>query len=205
MKNKLSGHFFVTEDLATYHEKNQAITKIFIRNFLLRSPYGSSANKSWAYQPEISDLYSGFLLWLIKNDTLNRFNSSRGSFYTYISRCLKNYLNMRVTNRSKLLNSTYRISERKDSFVYENEALKEVEAKKDIYAFYNFYANHLRQTATPRKQDRSQELKVLKLLILGLSPSEISSEIDIPKNTVYFYRKKYKAWYKSFIKNSKNF
>jgi len=151
---------------------------------------------SWSRPDQVDEIYYGFLASILRQHTLTKFDRTRAGFDTYVSKCLKNYISVytRQTMLDKLRSES---SEDYDTAAFKPQDLSP-DFKKDLYGFYQFYKGHTQSYQKPRIAQC--ELDVLKMLYKGLTPNEIAKSLNIQPSTIYMYRKKFSAFYKSFLK-----
>lgn len=150
------------------------------------------------HSSEVDEYYTEFLGSLFRNNTLKKYVEDIAQFDTYITRCLKNFINNK--SRVKTLDSLSTSTEFYDIYYTSQDA---TDLKKDIYSFYCFYKKRINslQRTSDGKRNAELELNILKRMIKQHTPVEIASELGVTVNCVYFYRRRIYAWFKSFQKS----
>lgn len=112
------------------------------------------------------------------------YDENRGTFSTFAGKCIKNEINRELRNRNKRiptlsLDYEYRGGEDSESFNLTETLLGDLDVE---YIDLSHVYSKLNETGT----------KVLDLLLMGLSPKEVSKEVGISLTQTFWYIRKIK-------------
>ena len=158
------------------------------------------------------DIYQFIALSFIKYRTVERFDKNVSSFYTFIANSISKSIQTYCNHNKKykkfepseyLTTGVSKRDTNKTTFRSEysitDKAIESYELKKDFMAFVRWYRVYI--TDFKYKNEKVDELKIIKLKWLGLNATEIAKKMNIPMCYVYFCINKMLKIYKIFIKS----
>lgn len=174
-----------TKSLYEFDKNNSAFIKSLIASFIYE-------------KRNVPELYMDFLTTVFKYNTLARYNPSIALFSTYIANCLKFFLHTRHNREGK----------NRKRFILLNDEVQNtglsnilcVDINHDLFLFRTVLKKYIKKEKNKHSKHSTYPVKILDMLIEGVSVGAIAQALDITVNTVYNHRKSLLKSYKNFQK-----